>query len=203
MTKSRMNPKVNGFFGNAKKWQKEMQKLRMIVLESPLTEELKWGKPCYTFHATPHTEGRNVVIIHGFKEYCALLFPKGVLLKDPEGILIQQTENVQAARQLRFTSVREIAQMQSVLKAYIKEAIAVEKAGLEVIYKETSEFKVPEEFQNKLNENPALKTAFNALTPGRQRGYLLYFAAAKQSKTREARIAKCRQQILKGKGLND
>ena len=192
-----MNPKVNGFFGNAKKWQKEMQKLRMIVLECPLTEELKWGKPCYTF------QDRNVVIIHGFKEYCALLFPKGVLLKDPKGILIQQTENVQAARQLRFSSLREIFQVQSVLKAYIKEAIAVEKAGLEVIYKETSEFKVPEEFQNKLNETPALKTAFNALTPGRQRGYLLYFTAPKQSKTREARIEKYRQQILKGKGLND
>jgi uncharacterized protein YdeI (YjbR/CyaY-like superfamily) len=192
-----MNPKVDGFFRKAKKWQNEMQKLRTIVLQCPLTEELKWGKPCYTF------QDRNVVIIHGFKEYCALLFPKGVLLKDPKGILIQQTENVQAARQLRFTNVREISQMQSVLKAYIKEAVAVEKAGLEVIYKKTSEFKVPEEFQSKLNESPALQTAFNALTPGRQRGYLLYFTAPKQSKTREARIEKYRQQILKGKGLND
>jgi len=197
MTKSRMNPKVDGFFRKAKKWQKEMQKLRTIVLECPLTEELKWGKPCYTF------QDRNVVIIHGFKEYCALLFPKGVLLKDPKGILIQQTENVQAARQLRFTSLREIFQMQSVLKDFIKEGVAVEKAGLEVTYKKTSEFKVPEEFQNKLNESPALKAAFNALTPGRQRGYLLYFTALKQSKTREARIEKYRQHILKGKGLND
>lgn len=197
MTKSRMNPKVDGFFRKAKKWQKEMQKLRTIVLQWPLTEELKWGKPCYTF------QDRNVVIIHGFKEYCALLFPKGVLLKDSKGILIQQTENVQAARQLRFTSVREIVQMESVLKAYIIEAVAVEKAGLEVTYKKTSEFKVPEEFQNKLNESPALKTAFNALTPGRQRGYLLYFTAPKQAKTREARVEKYRQQILKGKGLND
>jgi len=197
MTKSRMNPKVDGFFRKAKKWQKEMQKLRTIALECPLTEELKWGKPCYTF------QDRNVVIIHGFKEYCALLFPKGVLLKDPKGILIQQTENVQAARQLRFTSLREIFQMQSVLKDYIKEAVAVEKGGLEVTYKKTSEFKVPEEFQNKLNESPALKAAFNALTPGRQRGYLLYFTAPKQSKTREARIEKYRQHLLKGKGLND
>ena len=192
-----MNPKVDGFFRKAKKWQKEMEKLRTIILECPLTEELKWGKPCYTF------QDRNVVIIHGFKEYCALLFTKGVLLKDPKDILIQQTENVQAARQLRFTSVREIFQMQSVLKAYIKEAIAVEKAGLEVTYKKTSEFTVPEEFQSKLNESLALKTAFNSLTPGRQRGYLLYFTAPKQSKTREARIEKYRQQILKGKGLND
>jgi uncharacterized protein YdeI (YjbR/CyaY-like superfamily) len=197
MTKNRMNPKVDGFFRKAKKWQKEMQKLRTIVLECPLTEELKWGKPCYTF------QDRNVVIIHGFKEYCALLFPKGVLLKDPKDILIQQTENVQAARQLRFTSLREIFQVQSVLKPYIKEAVAVEKAGLEVTYKKTSEFKVPEEFQSKLNESPALKAAFNALTPGRQRGYLLYFTAPKQSKTREARVEKYRQQILKGKGLND
>ncbi|HEU0050155.1 MAG TPA: YdeI family protein [Nitrososphaera sp.] len=197
MTKSKMNPKVDGFFGKAKKWQKEMEKLRMIVLECPLTEELKWGKPCYTF------QDRNVVIIQGFKEYCALLFTKGVLLKDPKGILIQQTENVQAARQLRFTNVREIVQMKPVLKAYIKEAVAVEKAGLEVTYKKASEVKVPEELQNRLDENRALKTAFNALTPGRQRGYLLYFSGAKQSKTREARIEKYRRQILKGKGLND
>ena len=197
MTKSKMNPKVDGFFRKAKKWQKEMEKLRTIILECPLTEELKWGKPCYTF------QDRNVVIIHGFKEYCALLFTKGVLLKDPKGILIQQTENMQAARQLRFTNVREIVQMKPVLKAYINEAVSVEKAGLEVTYKKTSEFKVPEEFQNRLDENRALKTAFNALTPGRQRGYLLYFSGAKQSNTREARIEKYRPQILKGKGLND
>jgi uncharacterized protein YdeI (YjbR/CyaY-like superfamily) len=197
MTKSKMNPKVKGFFRKAKKWQQEMEKLRMIVLECPLTEELKWGKPCYTF------QDRNVVIIQGFKEYCALLFTKGVLLKDPKGILVQQTENVQAARQLWLTGVREIVHMKPVLKAYIKEAIAVEKAGLEVTYKKTSEFKMPEELRDRMAESPALKAAFEALTPGRQRGYLLYFSGAKQSKTRESRIEKWMPQILKGKGLND
>ena len=192
-----MNPKVDWYFSKAKKWQQESKKLRTIVLDCGLTEELKWGKPCYTF------QGSNVVLIHGFKEYCALLFFKGALLKDAKGILVQQTENVQAARQIRFTNAREIAEMKSVLKAYIKEAIEVENAGLEVNYKRTSEFKIPEELQNKLDESPALKTAFDALTPGRQRGYILYFSAAKQSKTREARIEKCMQQILNGKGLND
>jgi uncharacterized protein YdeI (YjbR/CyaY-like superfamily) len=192
-----MNPKVDEFLSKAKRWQKEFEKLRAIVLSCGLTEELKWGKPCYTFQKS------NIVLIHGFKGYCALLFFKGSLLKDAKGILIQQTENVQAARQIRFTNVREIVEMEPVLKAYIHEAIEVEKAGLEVSYKRTSEFKIPEEFQNKLNESPALKTAFDALTPGRQRGYILYFSAPKQSKTREARIEKCMQQILNGKGLND
>ena len=192
-----MNPKVDKYLRKASEWQEEFKKLRMIVLDCQLTEELKWGKPCYTF------QNSNIVLIHGFKEYCALLFFKGALLKDAKGILVQQTENVQAARQIRFTNVREIVKMESTLKAYIKEAIEVEKAGLEVNYKKTSEFKIPEEFQNKLDETPALKTAFDALTPGRQRGYLLHFSGAKQSQTREARIEKCMPQILDGKGLND
>jgi len=191
------NPKVNFFFSKAKKWQEEFRKLRTIILGCGLTEELKWGKPCYTFQQS------NVVLIHGFKEYCALLFMKGALLKDAKGILIQQTENVQAARQVRFTNVREIAKMEPIVKSYIKQAIEIEKAGLEVDYRKTSEFKVPEEFQNKLNAIPALRTAFDALTPGRQRGYLLYFSGAKQSKTRESRVEKCMPQILKGKGLDD
>src|SRR5947199_860775 len=192
-----MNPKVDEYLRKAKKWQKEFEKLRAIVLDCGLTEELKWGKPCYSFQES------NIVLIHGFKEYCALLFMKGALLKDPKGILVQQTENVQAARQIRFTNVREIVEMEPVLKAYIKEAIKVEKAGLEVNYKKTSEFVIPEEFQNRLDESPALKTAFAALTPARQRGYILYFSVAKQSKTREARVEKCVQPILDGKGLND
>lgn len=197
MTKSRTNPKVDWFFSKAKTWKEEFEALRRIVLDCELTEELRWGKPCYT------SGDANIVLIHGFKEYCALLFFKGALLKDPKGILIQQTENVQAARQIRFTNLREIEQMEPVLIAYIHEAVEVEKAGLEVTYKKTSEFKMPEEFQNKLAKNPALKTAFKALTPGRQRGYLLYFSAAKQSKTREARIEKYMPLILKGKGLDD
>jgi uncharacterized protein YdeI (YjbR/CyaY-like superfamily) len=197
MTKSRMNPKVEKYFSKAKKWQKEFEKLRMICLDCGLTEELKWGHPCYTFQKS------NIVLIHGFKEYCALLFFKGALLKDPKGILIQQTENVQAARQIRFTNVQEIVELEPTLKAYINEAIEAEKAGLEVSYKRTPEFQIPEEFQKRLDEIPALKTAFDALTPGRQRGYLLYFSAPKQSKTRESRLEKCLQQILKGKGLND
>jgi len=194
---NRMNPKVDFFFRKADKWQEEFEKLRTIILECGLTEELKWGVPCYTF------QEKNIVLMHGFKEYCALLFHKGALLKDPIGILIQQTKNVQAARQIRFTNVEEIDEMEHVLKAYIQEAIEVEKAGLEVEFKETAEFNMPEEFQKKLDENPALKTAFEALTPGRQRGYLLYFSGAKQSKTREARIEKYMQHILNGKGLND
>jgi uncharacterized protein YdeI (YjbR/CyaY-like superfamily) len=197
MTNSRTNPKVDFFFAKAKKWKEEFEKLRTIVLDCGLTEELRWGKPCYTFQKS------NVVLIHGFKEYCALLFMKGALLRDAKGILIQQTDNVQAARQIRFTNVREIVKMEPILKAYIKEAIKVEKAGLKVNYKKTSEFKVPEEFQNKLDAIPALKTAFEALTPGRQRGYLFYFSQPKQSKTREARVVKCMQQILRGKGLDD
>ena len=192
-----MNPKVDEFLRKARKWRREYEKLRNICLNCGLTEELKWGKPCYMYQES------NIVLIHGFKEYCALLFFKGALLKDANGILIQQTENVQVARQIRFANVREIVEGEPVLKAYIKEAIAVEKAGLEVSYKKTSEFLTPEEFQNRLDQSPALKTAFHALTPGRQRGYLLYFSGAKQSKTREARIEKCVQQILNGKGLND
>jgi len=193
----RMNPKVDFFFNKAKKWREEYGQLRTIVLDCGLTEELKWGVPCYTF------DNSNIVLIHGFKEYCALLFHKGALLKDPVGILIQQTKNVQAARQIRFTDVDEIVEMEPVLKAYIREAIEVEKAGLEVEYKETSEFEMPEEFQQKLAENLNLKTAFEALTPGRQRGYLLYFSQAKQSKTRMTRVEKYTPQILAGKGLND
>jgi uncharacterized protein YdeI (YjbR/CyaY-like superfamily) len=195
--KAKRNPKVDSFFQDAKKWQKEMEKLRTIILGCQLSEDLKWGKPSYSF------QKGNIVLIHGFKEYCALLFFKGALLKDPKGILVQQTENVQAARQVRFTSLGEIVGMEATLKAYVREAIEVEKAGLEVSYKKTSDFKIPDEFQSRLNESPALQKAFAALTPGRQRGYLLYFAAAKQSKTREARIEKCRSQILHGKGLND
>jgi len=192
-----MNPKVDAYLSKAKKWQEEMEQLRMIILDCGLTEELKWGVPCYTF------EKRNIVLIHGFKEYCALLFFKGALLNDPKGFLIQQTKNVQAARQIRFTTVREIVKMKPILKAYIYEAIEVEKAGLKVNFKKTTESIIPEEFQDKLDEIPALKTAFDALTPGRQRAYVLYFSAPKQSKTREARVGKCMQQILSGKGLND
>jgi len=192
-----MNPKVDEYLRKAKRWQKEFEKLRMIILDCGLTEELKWGCPCYTF------EKSNIVLIHGFKEYCALLFFKGALLKDPKGILIQQTENVQAGRQIRFTNAREIVKMKTVLKAYVHEAIEVEKAGFKVKYKKTSEFKIPEEFQNTLDETPALKRAFDALTPGRQRAYLFYFSQPKQSKTRSARIEKSMDQILNGKGLND
>lgn len=194
---NRTNPKVDWFFNKPGQWQQEYEKLRRIVLECDLTEELKWGCPCYTF------EKRNIVLIHGFKEYCALLFVKGALLKDPKGILIQQTENVQSARQVRFTSAREIVKMKGTLKAYIREAIAAEKSGLKVSLKKTSEFAMPEEFKGKLDEVPALKKAFKALTPGRQRGYLLYFSQPKQSKTRQARVEKSVPQILNGKGLND
>src|SRR5450432_229376 len=196
---NKMNPKVDFYFSKAKKWQQEIRKLRMIVLDCQLTEELKWGCPCYTF------QERNIVLIHVFREYCALLFFKGALLKDDEDILIQQTKNVQAARQIRFTNVREIVKMQPVLKAYIYEAIEVEKAGLNVNFKKNTELIFPEEFQNKLSAKGghALKTAFGALTPGRQRAYNLYFSAPKQSKTRESRTEKCMQRILNGKGLND
>ena len=197
MAKSTMNPKVDFYFNKAKKWQEEIEKLRTIVLDCGLAEELKWGVPSYTYKES------NIVLIHVFKEYCALLFFKGALLKDTNGILIQQTKNVQAARQIRFTSVKQIVEMKAILKAYIFEVIEVEKAGLKVELKKTTEYNIPEEFQNKLNKTPALKTAFYALTPGRQRGYLLYFSSAKQSKTREARIEKYVKQILKGKGLDD
>jgi len=192
-----MNPKVDFYFSKAQKWQEELKCLRTIVLECGLVEELKWGVPCYTY------QDRNIVLIHVFKEYCAMLFHKGALLNDTNGILIQQTENVQAARQIRFTSVGEITQLEPILKAYIYEAIEVEKAGLKVLLKKTTEFNLPEEFQQKLEESPSLKTAFNALTPGRQRAYLLYFAAPKQSKTRESRVEKKCAEILNGKGLND
>jgi len=194
---SGMNPKVDVFISKEKNWQDEFEKLRMIILDCQLTEELKWGVPCYTF------EKSNVVLIHGFKEYCAILFVKGALLKDAQGVLITQTENTQAARQIRFTNVREIVEMEPILKDYIHEAIEVEQAGLKVDFKKTTEFNRPEEFQNKLDEIPVLKTAFEALTPGRQRAYLLYFSQPKQSKTRESRVEKYISQILKGKGLND
>lgn len=192
-----MNPKVDAFLAGEKKWQEEFKKLRQIILDCDLTEELKWGQPCYTL------DGKNIVLIHGFKEYCALLFMKGVLLKDTKAILIQQTENVQAARQIRFTNVQEIAKMEKVLKSYVKEAIEIEKAGLKVELKKTADFEVPEEFQRKLDELPALRTAFEALTPGRQKAYLYHFAQPKQSKTRESRVEKYIPKILDGMGLDD
>ncbi len=192
-----MNPKVDFYFNKAKSWQEEIEKLRTIILDCGLDEELKWGVPSYTF------QNSNIVLIHTFKEYCAILFFKGALLKDAKGILVQQTENVQAARQLRFTSAKEIVKMKATIKAYIYEAIEVEKAGLKVPMKKTKEFEVPEEFKVKLDKNKALKKAFSELTPGRQRGYLLYFSAAKQSKTRESRIENYIPQILIGKGLDD
>lgn len=197
MTKNRTNPKVDFFFNKGGRWQQEFEALRMIILGCGLCEELKWGQACYTL------EGKNIVLIHGFKEYCALLFFKGALLKDPKGILIRQTEHVQAARQARFTNVGEIVKVRAILKAYIKEAVAVEKSGLKVNLKKTSQFKIAEEFQNRLDELPGLKTAFYALTPGRQRAYLFYFSQPKQSKTREARVEKSMSQILEGKGLDD
>ena len=192
-----MNPKVDVFISKSKKWQEELKRLRTIILDCQLTEELKWGVPCYTF------QNSNIVLIHEFKEYCAILFVKGALLNDANGILIQQTNNVQAARQIRFTNVQEIVDIETILKAYIYEAIEVEKAGLKVNFKKTPEFIIPDEFQSKLDEIPALKTAFNALTPGRQRAYILYFSAPKHSKTRVSRVEKSMQQILNGKGLND
>ena len=194
---NKTNPKVDFFFDKAKQWQEEYRELRTIILDCDLTEELKWGVPCYTF------EKKNVVLIHGFKEYCAVLFVKGVLLKDVKGILIQQTENVQSARQIRFTNVREIVKMKSILKAYVKEAIEVEKSGLKVELKKTSDYAIPREFQTKLDEMPALKEAFYALTPGRQRAYIFYFSQPKLSKTREARVEKYIDLILDGIGLND
>ena len=191
------NPKVDWFFSKDTKWQKEYEKLRKIILGCGLIEELKWGCPCYTF------ENTNIVLIHGFKEYCALLFFKGALLNDPNGILIQQTKNVQSARQIRFTSVREIVNMEKILKATVYEAIEVERAGLKVKLKKTSEFKVPEEFQKRLDKSTALKKAFDTLTPGRQRAYIFYFSQPKLSKNRESRVEKYMKQILNGKGLDD
>jgi len=192
-----MNPKVDHFLDKAKKWQEEMEKLRMIVLDCQLTEELKWGVPCYTF------QNSNVVLIHGFKEYCALLFFKGALLSDANAVLIQQTENVQASRQIRFTNLSQIVELAPILKSYIFEAIEIQKAGLEVTFKKPAEAVVPEEFQKRLDEFPELKTAFDRLTPGRQRAYLLYFSDPKQSKTRESRVEKYIPLILNGKGLTD
>lgn len=192
-----MNPKVDFYFTKAKKWQEEVNMLRTIILDCQLNEELKWGCPCYTF------QKKNVILIHGFKEYCAVLFIKGVLLHDTHGVLIQQTEYVQAARQIRFTNVGEIIEIEKILKEYIYEAIEIEKAGLQVILKKNPEPVFPDEFKNKIDEIPSLKDTFASLTPGRQRAYLIYFSAPKQSKTREARIEKWVPQILKGKGLND
>ncbi|NHA04300.1 hypothetical protein G7092_10860 [Mucilaginibacter sp. HC2] len=192
-----MNPKVDFYFNKAERWQEELDQLRMIVLDCGLSEELKWGCPCYTF------QQNNIVLIHVFKEYCALLFFKGALLSNTDGLLIQQTENVQAARQIRFTNALEIIEQKAILKAHIHEAVEVEKAGLKVELKKTEEFPIPKEFQGKLDKIPALKTAFEALTPGRQRAYILHFSQPKQSKTREARVEKYMPQILSGKGLND
>ncbi|MCM3226160.1 YdeI/OmpD-associated family protein [Terribacillus saccharophilus] len=197
MTNTEKNHKVDEFLSKAKQWKDEFISLRNIILDCELTEDFKWKHPCYTL------EGKNIVLIHGFKDYCALLFHKGALLKDTNQILIQQTENVQAARQLRFKSVKEIDEMKIIIKAYIQEAIEIEKAGLKVDLKEHTEYIIPEELHNKFEETPSLKTAFEALTPGRQRAYIFYFSQAKQSKTREARIEKYKQQILDGKGLND
>jgi uncharacterized protein YdeI (YjbR/CyaY-like superfamily) len=194
---SKTNPAVDFYFHKARKWQQELEHLRMFVLDCGLSEELKWGVPCYTFQKS------NILLLHVFKEYCAVLFHKGALLPDAQGILVQQTQHTQATRQIRFTSVREVVELEPVLKSYIQEAVEVEKAGLKVDFKKSTEFIIPEEFQNKLDEVLALKTAFHALTPGRQRAYLLYFSAPKQAKTRQARVEKCIPQILHGKGLSE
>ena len=198
MTKSKTNPKADFYFDKEKKWKDEIATLRTILLDCGLKEELKWGSPCYTID-----EDSNIVLIHVFKEYCAVLFFKGALMKDPDGILIQQTKNVQSARQIRFISLKEVTGAKKILKSYVKEAIAIERAGLKVALKKPTEFAMAEEFQTRLEDSPALNKAFHALTPGRQRGYLLYFSSAKQSKTRVARVDKYVPQILKGKGLED
>lgn len=197
MAKGVRNPKIDPFFRKAKQWKEEFERLREIVLECELTEDFKWMHPCYTH------DGKNIVLIHGFKNYCALLFHKGALLKDPHGMLVQQTENVQSARQLRFTGLDQIEERQLIIQSYIDEAIEIEKAGLQVEFKQTKEYEMPEELLNKFAEMPELKTAFEALTPGRQRGYLYYFAGAKQSKTRESRIEKYLPHIFAGKGMDD
>jgi len=199
MAKTAKNPKVDVFLEEKEeaRWKKEFTKLRQIALSCPVTEELKWGKPCYEY------EGHNVVLMHGFKEYCALLFAKGALLRDPKGILVQQTKNVQAARQIRFTSAKEITTLAATIKAYILEAVELEKSGAKVEYKRTDDFAVAPEFQARLDNTPSLKAAFEALTPGRQRGYLLYFAGAKQTATRATRVEKCVRRIYDGRGLND
>jgi uncharacterized protein YdeI (YjbR/CyaY-like superfamily) len=192
-----MNPKVDWFFDKAGKWEESTRKLRSIILGCDLVEDLKWGVPCYTF------DKKNIVLIHTFKDYCAVLFFKGALMKDKKKILVQQTENVQAARQIRFTNVAEIVKLQKSIRDYVYEAVEIEESGAKVEYKKTKEFTMPEEFQNRLNKLPALKKAFESLTPGRQRGYLLHFSSAKQAKTRESRIEKCVPNILEGKGLED
>src|SRR4030095_12946473 len=197
MTKGERKSKLDPYFNKLKKWKEEFELLRDIVLDCGVTEDFKWMHPCYTF------DNKNIVLIHGFKDYCALLFHKGALLKDPHGILIQQTENVQSARQIRFTNVQDIDEMQLILKSYIDEAIEVEKSGLQVNYKKNTEFIIPEELENKFVEIPDLKTAFEALTPGRQRAYILHFSTAKQSKTRESRVEKYIAHILNGKGIDD
>ncbi|MDN4492739.1 DUF1801 domain-containing protein [Ureibacillus aquaedulcis] len=197
MTVNRLNPKVDEFLSKTNKWKEEFEKLRSIVLDCELKEEYKWMHPCYTF------EKKNVVLIHGFKDYCALLFHKGALLKDPHGLLIQQTENVQAARQIRFTNLQQIIELEAILKEYIRNAIEVEKAGLEVEYKKNTELDIPEELQLKFDELPNLKSAFEALTPGRQKAYIHHFSSPKQSKTRISRIENCLERILNGKGLKD
>ncbi|MDG5472346.1 YdeI family protein [Jeotgalibacillus sp. ET6] len=197
MTKSIASRKVDGFLKKEKKWQAEFQKLRELMLECGLTEDFKWMHPCYT------VDGKNVVIIHGFKDYCAIMFQKGALMKDPDHLLIQQTKNSQAARQIRFSQAEEITALGETIKMYIQNAIEIEKAGLEIDFKDTSEYTVPEELQHKFEEMPELKTAFEALTPGRQRGYLLYFSEVKQAKTRESRIEKAMEKIMDGKGLRD
>lgn len=192
-----MNPKVDFYFNKANEWQEELAMLRAIVLDCHLTEELKWGVPCYTF------QDKNVVLIHVFKEYCALLFVKGALLKDPDGILVQQTENVQSARQIRFTTAEEVSKQRAAIKAYIYEAVEVEEAGLTVKLKTTEDYKVPDELSNELERDPSLKEAFEALTPGRQRAYIYNISQAKQAKTRQARVEKYIPQIMAGKGLDD
>lgn len=195
--RSGMNPKVDWFFQKATQWRDEFELLRKIVLSSGLSEELKWGQPCYAY------EGHNVVLMHGFKDYCALLLMKGALLKDDAGILVQQTENVQSARQIRFTTLEEVAGAENMIAAYLQEAIEIEKSGQKVQRKTTADFEVPDELQKRFDANPAFKAAFDSLTPGRQRGYLLHFAGAKQSKTRGARIDKAVDRIFEGKGLDD
>ena len=197
MPETATNPKVDAYFSRRDSWQEEFARLRRILLDTGLAEDLKWGEPCYTL------DGANVVLIHGFKDYCALLFFKGALMSDTAGVLIQQTKNVQAARQIRFTSADQISGMENVLKAYVAEAAEIERSGAKVDFKGTEEFAVPEEFQARIDSSPALKSAFEALTPGRQRAYLLHFSQPKQAKTREARIDKATPQILAGKGLND
>lgn len=194
---SKPNPGVDWFFEKPTQWQAAYRKLRAILLSCPVEEELKWGVPAY------QAEGKNVALMHGFKDYCAVLFPKGALLKDPKGVLVQQTKNVQSARQIRFKNVKEIEKLAPTLKAYVKEAIALEKSGAKVRLKSTEEYEMPAEFQARLDGNPALSRAFEGLTPGRQRGYLYFFSTARQSKTREARIDKVAPKILAGKGLDD